>query len=277
MLCLPRSVIVSSILSIKNFDFYAFLKSKKIEKIVLQCDYTILDYSKLSKCVYHIECDKGCWSIDPGILPISITHLSVSNPIVCKKFNITKLPSHLTYLEIGFETYNNFWSAIDNLPPNLEELHVKGKFNLSCDNLPYGLKKLVIKSIMFNKSLDNLPTSLEYLEIQSESSFSNISFNSLPEYLTTLIINLKCSSANKLVLSKLPNSLKNLTLNNRNTDFEIKFPESLEILDITTNLHNLAFDILPNLPSALKAIKLGRGKTENLNYIKQKYPDVIIL
>lgn len=163
------------------------------------------------------------------------------------------------------------------MPPNLEELHVKGKFNLSCDNLPYGLKKLVIKSTMFDKSLENLPTSLKYLELQIESSFSNISFNSLPECLTTLIINLNRSRADKIVLSKLPSSLKNLTLYNQYTDFEIKFPEGLEILDITTNLHNLAVDILPNLPSTLKAIKLGKGKIENLAYIKEKYPNVIII
>lgn len=65
MLYFPRSVLISSELSIKNFDIYSFLECKKVEKIILQCNYRILDYSKLPKCVYHIECDKESWSIDP--------------------------------------------------------------------------------------------------------------------------------------------------------------------------------------------------------------------
>lgn len=276
----PRTVIISSKLSIMKLDFYSFLESQKIERIVLKCDYRILDYSKLPICVYYIECDIGCGSIDISILPSSITNLSVSNPLQCNDFNINKLPSNLKYLLIGFEIYNNAWKDVDllNLPPNLEELILHGKFNLPLDNLPFGLKKLIIKSKNFNFPLDNLPASLEYLEIYNESSeFKSISF---PENLITLIIKSKKNITNgNITLSKLPRTIKYLTLDsNSYSDIEIdEFPENLEILDITTNLHNLAMDILPKLPKNLKAIKLGRGKIENYNYITNKYPNIIII
>ncbi len=91
---------------------------------------------------------------------------------------LSKLPNHLTELDIRFENTiipNNFNEFNSNLPCCLKKLsldyskvHIKYKQSyINLASLPDSLEYLSIKDNLEKLILDNLPTSLKFLKIES--------------------------------------------------------------------------------------------------------------
>lgn len=124
----------------------------------------------------------------PIILPPNLTHVTFG-----EYFNQPiNLPPNITHLSLGLDfaqhiilpniiymeiDSNN--NIIDSLPNSLEELELGFEFNLPIDNLPSGLKKLVIYNYRYSYPLNNLPSSLEYLELEvgAGTKFEILPFN----------------------------------------------------------------------------------------------------
>lgn len=151
---------------------------------------------------------------------------------------ITKLPKNLTHLEFG--NTDEDIQRINSFPETLVYLKMP-KYPHDLDNLPSGLKQLVVGKV---KSVSNLPNKLTHITINSD-----ISIDDIPESIEYL--NLEDNFNHPL--ENLPRNLKRLTLGiNFNLPL-INLPDNLEELEISDGFNQPIY----NLPSNLKVLKLG--------------------
>lgn len=194
---------------ISEISFLSFSLKNKTHIITNIVKYyysydTLPQYIKKYYIEYKLEDDKLLmhylhnntylkYSIEQDICWISenITHLDISY-IICD-FELDNLPSNLVYLSLQYlATYTK-------------------PFNKPLNNLPYGLKYLIIKQVkMFNELLQNLPPSLEYLVLEGLLDF-NQPLDCLPQFLKYLILN-QLSHNYSYELDRLPDSLEHLYL-----------------------------------------------------------------
>lgn len=178
-----------------------------MEKLILTCNF----YSEIK------------------FLPSSLTKLKITQ--LNKLDLLSKLPNHLTELDIRFENTvipNNFDEFNSNLPCCLKKLsldyskvqnkHKQSFINLAC--LPDSLEYLSIKDNLEKSILDNLPTSLKFLKIESillNYQKDNIDiFSNLPRGLEKLLIVIYPYNVNNfepiVIIKNLPESLVELVI-----------------------------------------------------------------
>jgi hypothetical protein len=178
-----------------------------MEKLILTCNF----YSEIK------------------FLPSNLTKLKITQ--LNKLDLLSKLPNHLTELDIRFENTtipNNFDELNSNLPCCLKKLsldyskvqikHKQSFINLGC--LPDSLEYLSIKDNLEKSILDNLPTSLKFLKIESillDYQKDDIEiFSNLPRGLEKLLIVIYPYNINNfepiLIIKNLPESLIELVI-----------------------------------------------------------------
>lgn len=154
---------------------------------------------------------------------------------------------------------NHIISQLDEL----EELYIYMKnFNSPIDNLPLGLKILLICSEKFNQSVNNLPENLQYLYINSSSFDANLDY--LPSGLKVLSI---CSSNFSQELNNLPLGLEILHLNvnlGLSSSFDY-LPESLVCLYLSGSYIKSK---LSNLPVGLEVLYIETSELENIALVR---------
>lgn len=86
-----------------------------------------------------------------------------------------------------------------------------GFFNKSINNLPKGLKKLILSN-NFAKSLENLPPNLVYLQFENNHNWIG-NLNNLPDSIEFLFLDINSYNYSKEpVLNTLPKSIKYLEI-----------------------------------------------------------------
>lgn len=161
-------------------------------------------------------------------LPATLTHLSIMIPMANADHmgEYDHLPAGLVYLKV----YQMFGRA-DNLPDNLQHLHIEALAVSRLDYLPPYLKSLTISSNLYGGSimLDYLPAQLSTFSIDGANFNSTI--DHLPEGLKKLIIRSKIFNQPVDHLSQGLRVLKLLGYFNRSVDF---LPANLEVLVLGT-------------------------------------------
>jgi len=144
----------------------------------------------------------------------------------------------------------NFNYPVINLPNSIESIDFcySNGFNHSLDNLPIGLKELVLNS-RFNQPLDYLPHGLEILKFQTGSIFTHY-LNNLPNTLKILEIPLLYNQE----INNLPECLQELRIGVKimKNDDVCYLPEGF---DYCANDTIIFFDKkIKNLPKNLKKV-----------------------
>ena len=123
-------------------------------------------------------------------LPVNLKTLCICSDYFTQKLN--KLPSKLELLFIEYHTGNV--DALNNLPPNLKtlyygfyELNLDKKKPYSINNLPKNIENIHLGS-SFNNSIDNLPESVIGLYIGDEDNNFSFPINNLPQNLKSIYI-----------------------------------------------------------------------------------------
>ncbi len=172
---------------------------------------------------------------------------------------LDNLPEGLQELRVG----GNYECKLKKLPKNLETLYLKHDFNQELNDPPSGLKHLIIsESSKYVGSLNNLPYGLKTLIISSNYIYD---LNNLPVTLKKIRINNKKSNnANikKYNFEYLPENLDCLEIETHETeDFTLdNLPCNLRKLIFKTGIYNQK---LNNLPANLKVLNLSFMKEYN--------------
>ncbi len=154
-------------------------------------------------------------------------------------------------------------SSIDNLPLGLELLKITSDiFNQPINNLPPGLKSLILESVcLFQQPLNNLPHGLEYFNF--DLGYYNGIYNGISVYKQTL--EHLPNSIIKMVLSNFWGDLN--TIGDGVVELDIWFPSHTS-KDICTHIQHWK-----KLPSSLKILNINSMNTSLYN--KHDVVDII--
>ncbi len=182
------------------------------------------------------------------------------------------------YQIISFGSNSTYNLPIGNLPPSIKKIMFPRNYNLPLDNLPDSITTISLNSMNYPYNLNNLPNSLNKLVL-----FGNFAdkLENLPESLTKLILILHFTNKNPVSITNLPNSIIDLRVglmdvsrNNNNRNIHMEIPDSVENLDINSDI----FINLNSYPSNLKYLTLNSDLyddiynfPEGLEIIKFKY------
>ena len=228
---------------------------------------------------------KNCGNVKcPKNLPNTLTHLNFG---FCFNKKVDNLPKKIIVLVFG----HSFNQSVDKLPNSITHLTFGDLFNQKIDKLPDSITHLVFgnffqknieilpKSIThlvtgthFNQNLPKLPNTITYLKIYGATYGLNNKImightkckddscpKNLPNSLITLVTNIN-------TLDKLPESIKNLTIEEYNTNVNLNLlPNTLTHLTLNTNIKNLN-----KLPSDLTYLKLNKEFNSPVGHSKCK-------
>lgn len=155
-----------------------------------------------------------------------------------------------------------YHKSLENLPYNLETLHIYCYYEMVIQGLPPNLKNLIFDyQSNYSKSLDNLPPNLEVLEL---GNTFNREINKLPNSLQTL----KFCETSKFdkPINKLPPNLKHLVLGRRFNQSLDDLPDNLETLEIGEDFNQP----IHKLPKKLRVLKFC--KKSRFNHIISEFP-----
>jgi hypothetical protein len=163
--------------------------------------------------------------------------------------SLDSLPSTLKHLE--FHTDTDFSQPIDNLPQGLKTLIMGLSFIQLVDNLPDSLENLTLIG-SFNNPIDNLPSGLKTLVL---GEFFNQSIENLPKGLKKLVLSNNFAKP----IDNLPPNLIYLQFENNNNWIGNlnNLPDSIEFLFLDINSFNYSKEpVLKYLPKSIKYFEI---------------------
>jgi hypothetical protein len=141
-----------------------------------------------------------------------------------------------------------FSQSLDELPPNLESLTIRSKFNRRIDKLPNSLKYLEVGN-WFNQPIDWLPKSMTHL---TTGHAFNQSIDNLPPSITHLTLGYLFNQS----IDNLSSNIKYLGFCSRTPMNNI--PASVDTVKIYFSLNDCINGRVENLPMTIKKIIVTR-------------------
>jgi hypothetical protein len=212
-------------------------------------------------------------------IPEHITHISITG----KKYNfqLDNLPSNLVYLELC--TLDSYDYELTNLPLNLKELHVSMCLQYPITSFPNGLLKLyadfrklkedvnidmpqslIIFDVTLNtfKQITTVSPNLKLFEVEISNKYENVDklnvldFNEGLEIFSVTTYNHGLNEISIEQIEKLPDSVKYMQIQINDDSRYIKFPKSLEVLELD-NFSFIQYETCLRSMNNIKAIHMS--------------------
>jgi hypothetical protein len=220
-------------------------------KIYRKCSYPIIIPEGFHELIFY-----KIYHSDFMNIPKSVQKLTIDNGGDCVTY---QFPEHIFYLKINnfYNLYINFPKylyslflinclyVLTNLPIGLHDLELISCYNIKkIENLPKGLKKLKINSMVIDK-IENLPDGLKHLDL-------NMNYISKIEGLPNGLKYFNISSNPIKEIENLPNDLQILYIRGTSIDKIKNLPQNLKELYIKyTKIKKIE-----NLPKSLELLEL---------------------
>jgi hypothetical protein len=226
---LPKGFIELKIISIELEDSDLKELPSSLTKLNLENQYKLTNdkFKYLSKNLKYLELNKIDNFNEEGLklIPSNITYLSISN---CSKINDNSLkyiPSNIIHLKLNYcENINGIGFQYLTLLSNLKKLEIDGKY-LTDEGMKILHNLTIIQSLDLNSNKNITNEGIKYLPLSLTSLRLNFNENKITKEcllnLPSNLIKLEIYGSNRYnyeeideeILTKLPSSIKDLTLN----------------------------------------------------------------